>query len=128
MSAKPSHIYAPISSDLTTNPPALLSYGTITSIDISPVSPLIYYVGTDDAQVWRSRDAGASWENISAGLPVRYVTRVTADPVDSMVVYVTHSGPNSEVTVYTATRQDPVPDYLTTVEVGDNPFGLAFVP
>lgn len=84
--------YTPISGDLTTNPPALLTYGTMTTLDISPVSPLIYYAGTDDGQVWRSVDAGATWENISAGLPVRYVTRVTADPVDSMTVYVAHSG------------------------------------
>ena len=43
-------------------------------------------------------------------------------------IYVTHSGPNFVVTVYSATRQDPVPSYLTTVTVGDNPFGLAHVP
>jgi YVTN family beta-propeller protein len=42
-------------------------------------------------------------------------------------IYVTHSGPNSVVTVYTADRQDPTPAYLTTVTVGDNPFGLAYV-
>jgi DNA-binding beta-propeller fold protein YncE len=43
-------------------------------------------------------------------------------------IYVTHSGPNTVVTVYTASRQDPVPVYLTSVVVGDNPFGLAYVP
>jgi photosystem II stability/assembly factor-like uncharacterized protein len=84
--------YGVISGDLTTNPPALLLYGTITTLDISPLSPRIYYAGTDDGRVWRSTNAGTSWENISAGLPVRYVTRVTADPADSNVVYVTHSG------------------------------------
>lgn len=84
--------YTIVSGDLTTNPVAFLTYGTLTTLDISPVSPRIYYAGTDDAKVWRSRDAGATWEDISAGLPVRYVTRVTADPADSNVVYVTHSG------------------------------------
>jgi YVTN family beta-propeller protein len=44
-------------------------------------------------------------------------------------LYVTHSGmANAEVTVYTTTRQDPTPAYLTTVTVGNNPFGLAYVP
>jgi photosystem II stability/assembly factor-like uncharacterized protein len=84
--------YSIVSGDLTGNPPSLLLYGTITTLDISPVSPRIYYAGTDDGRVWRSRNAGASWEDISAGLPMRYVTRVTADPADSNVVYVTHSG------------------------------------
>jgi photosystem II stability/assembly factor-like uncharacterized protein len=84
--------YAPVSGDLTTAPVAQLIYGTITTLDISAASPLVYYAGTDDGKVWRSRDAGASWEDISTGLPDRYVTRVTADPSDSNVVYVTHSG------------------------------------
>jgi DNA-binding beta-propeller fold protein YncE len=44
-------------------------------------------------------------------------------------IYVTHSGAaNSVVTVYTATRQDVAPSYLTSVTVGTNPFGLAYVP
>ena len=84
--------YSIVSGDLTTNPAALLTYGTLTTLDISPVSPRVYLAGTDDGKVWRSRDAGATWEDISAGLPVRYVTRVTADAADSNVVYVTHSG------------------------------------
>ncbi len=84
--------YSIVSGDLTTNPPAQWDFGTITTLAISPVSPRIYLAGTDDGRVWRSRDAGSTWENISAGLPVRYVTRVTADPADSNVVYVTHSG------------------------------------
>lgn len=43
-------------------------------------------------------------------------------------LYVTHSGPNTAVSVYTVSRQDPVPVYLTTVDVGLNPFGLEYVP
>ena len=44
-------------------------------------------------------------------------------------IYVTHSGATSDVvTVYTASRNDPEPEYLTSVTVGDNPFGLAWVP
>ena len=47
---------------------------------------------TDDGRVWRSLDAGANWTNVSAGLPVRSVTRVTADPGADSTVYVTLSG------------------------------------
>ncbi len=44
-------------------------------------------------------------------------------------IYVTHSGATADtVTVYTATPQDPVPAYKSTVTVELNPFGLAFVP
>jgi photosystem II stability/assembly factor-like uncharacterized protein len=86
--------YAAVSGDLTStnNPPSLLTYHTITTLDVSPVSPRIYYAGTDDGRVWRSLNAGGSWSEISAGLPLFYVTRVTADPVDSAVVYVCLSG------------------------------------
>jgi hypothetical protein len=86
--------YAAVSGDLTSagNPPSLLTYHTISTLDVSPVSPRIYYAGTDDGRVWRSLDGGGSWTEISAGLPLYYVTRVTADPVDSTVVYVCLSG------------------------------------
>lgn len=84
--------YTPVSGDLTTNPISLLVYGTITTLDISAVNPNLYYAGTDDGRVWRSTSAGSDWVPVWAGLPVRWVTRVTADPVDANVVYVTLSG------------------------------------
>lgn len=85
--------YAPISGDLTTNPiGATLVYGTLTTLEISAADPNTYYAGTDDGRVWRSTNAGGAWTNISAGLPVRWVTRVTADPADPAGVYVTLSG------------------------------------
>ena len=85
--------YSAISGDLTTNNPAsLLTYSTITTLDISPADTSTYYAGTDDGKVWRSTDRGASWTDITAGLPLRWVTRVAADPYDPDVVYVTMSG------------------------------------
>lgn len=43
-------------------------------------------------------------------------------------LYVTHSGGAAQtVSVYTASADAPVPVYLTSVTVGLNPFGLAFV-
>lgn len=85
--------YSIVSGDLTTNnPTALLVYSTITTLDISPADPSTYYAGTDDGKVWRSINSGGVWTDITAGLPVRWVTRVTADPLDPQVVYVTLSG------------------------------------
>jgi DNA-binding beta-propeller fold protein YncE len=43
-------------------------------------------------------------------------------------IYVTHSGANSNVSVYVVNRQDPTPRFFRTVATGQNPFGLAFVP
>ena len=84
--------YAIVSGDLTTNPPSLLTYGTLSTLAISPADTSVYYAGTDDGRVWRSPNAGGTWNNVSAGLPVRYVTRVTPDLFNSAVVYVTLSG------------------------------------
>ena len=88
--------YSPISGDLTTNPGAALVYGTITTLDVSPADTTVYYAGTDDGRVWRSTDRGAIWTNVSAGLPVRYVTRVVAHPTDPDEVLVTLSGFGSD--------------------------------
>ena len=84
--------YAPISGDLSTNPVSELVYGTVTTLDVSPLDPMIYFAGTDDGRVWRTTNRGASWTEITAGLPLRWVTRVVADPLDVHGVYVTPRG------------------------------------
>ena len=44
-------------------------------------------------------------------------------------IYVTHSGADAQtVTVYTASKQSPIPVFLTDVTVETNPFGLTYVP
>lgn len=88
--------WAKISGDLTTSPVALVLYGTITTVAISPANPDVYYAGTDDGKVWRSLNAGGTWDDISAGLPKRWVTRVVPDPANALGVYVTHSGYTSD--------------------------------
>jgi len=88
--------YAAISGDLSTNPVSSLVYGTLTTLDVSPADTNRYYAGTDDGKVWRTANRGGVWTDISAGLPVRWVTRVTADPVDPTTVYVTLSGFGSD--------------------------------
>jgi photosystem II stability/assembly factor-like uncharacterized protein len=84
--------WSAISPDLTNGPGINLTYGTITTISVSPVNPGIIYAGTDDGNVWVSDDAGESWEQITQGLPNRWVTRVAADPMDEETVYLTFSG------------------------------------
>ena len=66
--------------------------GTISTIAVAPTNSNVIYVGTDDAHVWVSSDNGTNWNDISAGLPQRWVTRVVVDPSDENIVYVTFSG------------------------------------
>ncbi|MCF8367641.1 MAG: T9SS type A sorting domain-containing protein [Bacteroidales bacterium] len=81
-----------ISNDLTNGPGVNLTYGTITTISVSPINEDLIYVGTDDGNVWRTADGGQEWTKISADLPNRWVTRVIADPHEEQQVYVTFSG------------------------------------
>ncbi len=69
-----------------------LTFGTIISISVSPFDSQRIYVGTDDGNVWVTPDGGTNWNNVSAGLPDRWVTSVYASPIDTDVVYITLSG------------------------------------
>ena len=81
-----------VSPDLSTNPGALVNYGTISTVAISNADSNLFLAGTDDGKVWRSQNGGGAWQDISAGLPGRYVTSVAADLFDPDVIYVAHSG------------------------------------
>lgn len=82
-----------ISPDLTNGDgSASVVYGTITTIAVAPSNPQYIYVGTDDGNVWKTADGGSNWDNISAGLPLRWITRVAVDPYDEMKIFITLSG------------------------------------
>ena len=93
-----------ISPDLTRNEPQLDEHSgykirhVITTIAVAAADPATVWVGTDDGLLWRSTDATAgpvaTWTPISSTeLPDgAWVTRVTIDPADEDVVYVTYSG------------------------------------
>lgn len=68
------------------------TYGTITTISVSPVNQEIIYVGTDDGNVWVSQIEGGNWTKISENLPERWVTCVATDPYDAATAYVSFSG------------------------------------
>src|SRR5262249_8163657 len=84
--------YSIISGALTTNPPTSLVFGTLTTVAIAPPDTNVYYAGSDDGKVWRTANRGGLWTDITAGLPTRYITRVTPDPANAATVYVTLSG------------------------------------
>ena len=43
-------------------------------------------------------------------------------------IFVTHSGPNDKVSVFATRGGSPAPVLVDVVTVGDNPFGIAYVP
>ena len=96
--ANRAEFWTAISSDLTNGPgPTTYRYGTITTLAVSRLNANLIYAGTDDANVWVTRDLGANWTKINAGLPRRWVTRVAADPQNVNVAYVTFSGHQEDV-------------------------------
>ncbi len=82
-----------ISPDLTNGlVPGFSGYATITTIDVAKTDSNTVIVGTDDANVWVTTNVGATWTNVNAGLPNRWITRVRFDPTDRNIAYVTCSG------------------------------------
>ena len=68
-------------------------FGTITTIHESPLKFGLIYAGTDDGWVHVTKDGGASWQNISEGLPKDlWVSRVQASAFDEGTVYVSLNG------------------------------------
>jgi photosystem II stability/assembly factor-like uncharacterized protein len=93
--------WSEISPDLTVNDPARrggsgnIQYGTITSIDESPITPGLFWVGTDDGNVQLSRDNGRTWTNVRDKVPAHpgyWISRVAASYHDPAVAYLTATG------------------------------------
>ncbi|MEP2935848.1 MAG: T9SS type A sorting domain-containing protein [Gilvibacter sp.] len=67
-------------------------FGTIVSLDVSPLDSDKITAGTDDGNVWVTSNGGASWTNVSASLPDRWITKVLHSRFDTNTLYVTISG------------------------------------
>ncbi len=89
-----SALWSAISPDLTdgAHPSGAFSYGTITAIAASHSNLNTFYTGSDDGNVQVTFDGGTTWQNISAGLPDRYVTSLAISPGSDNIIYVTFSG------------------------------------
>jgi photosystem II stability/assembly factor-like uncharacterized protein len=83
-----------LSADLTKGPrEGDVAFGTLTTIDESPLRFGLLYAGTDDGLVHVSKDGGNTWTNIAAGLPQNlWVSRVAASAHDEGTVYVSLNG------------------------------------
>lgn len=69
-----------------------LSFGTITTIDVSSLNSEIIAVGTDDSNILVTENGGAIWNNISDNLPNYWTTKVLLDRFDDQTIYATFSG------------------------------------
>ena len=78
-----------ISGTLTSNSGYIID--TVHSAKNNGVSGTLY-AGTQDGRAWVTRDGGATWADISSGLPAAAVTSFTTDPADGRRVLVTLSG------------------------------------
>lgn len=83
-----------ISNDLSNGPTGQngVQYGTITTIAVSPINSNVIWAGTDDGNVWVSSSGGLNWTKVSGSLPKRWITRLTADPLDENNALVCLSG------------------------------------
>ena len=66
--------------------------GRVSAIAPSATDGGIIYVGTDIGRVQMTADTGGVWDNVSAGLPSRFVTDIAVDPLDAQTAYVVVSG------------------------------------
>ncbi|MGQ0646314.1 MAG: WD40/YVTN/BNR-like repeat-containing protein, partial [Gemmatimonadaceae bacterium] len=69
------------------------TYGTIVSLNESPIRPGILYAGTDDGKVWISWNDGGKWDDLTGrfpGVPAgTYVSRIEPSYHDSLSFYLT---------------------------------------
>jgi len=70
-----------------------VAYGTLTTISESPFQFGLIYTGSDDGKIYRSDNAGGSWEDLSENLPAHlWVSRVVASSHDKDRIYATLNG------------------------------------
>jgi photosystem II stability/assembly factor-like uncharacterized protein len=68
-------------------------YGTLTTISESPLQYGLLYTGSDDGNIYVSKDAGSNWQKISSSLPQGlWVSRVVASKHKVGRVYATLNG------------------------------------
>lgn len=79
-------------SPVLTQSPSHSSLGAISTVAVAPSNSNVIYVGTDDSQVWVTKNGGSTWTEVSSALPYRAVTRIAVDAANPDVAYITFSG------------------------------------
>ena len=83
-----------ISDDLTKNEKSgNVPYATLSVVEESPLEFGTLYAGSDDGNLWVTRNGGNTWKKIDSGLPQnRWVSSVSPSKHQEGVVYVTLTG------------------------------------
>src|SRR5256886_955854 len=72
------------------------TFCTIVALAESPVRPGLLYAGTDDGNVWLTRNDGGTWENLTGRFPGApagtHVSRIEPSHSDTATFYVTFDG------------------------------------
>ena len=66
--------------------------GALTMLEESRLVPGMLVGGTEGGRVWLTLDDGAHWRRIDAGLPRKWVSRVTLSTKDAATIYVSLTG------------------------------------
>ena len=80
-----------ISTDLT-NGTGAGNFGTITALAVAPSNNNYIYSGSDDGQVYVTKNAGTNWQKITTGLPALWVTFIKTEAANPEIAYVGFSG------------------------------------
>ena len=88
----PFGFWQPISPVLVSPDEEFADKRNISALSVSPLNGEVIYAGTSDGLVWVTANGGGDWANISADLPVRYVTDIKSSPSDANTVFVSLSG------------------------------------
>jgi hypothetical protein len=80
-----------------TNGNAVLDGNAVLAIEISDTNPDLVYAATapvvvPQAGLFKTTNGGASWTNVTAGIPNRYIMDVAIDPASNNTVYAVVSG------------------------------------
>ncbi len=83
-----------ISPDLTKNKKSgNVPYATLSVVEESPLEFGTIYAGSDDGNVWVTRNNGTNWSSLNAGLPAdRWVSSIAPSSYQEGLVYVTLNG------------------------------------
>jgi len=104
-------IFGKTAKEMLSRNDGVVHFGTITTIAESPLKAAVLWVGTDDGNLQVSRDAGATWTNVSARVPGvpkgTYVSRVEASRTGEGAAYVSFDGHRSnDFAVYAFRTED----------------------
>lgn len=84
--------YWEVISPVLTDPSSAFLRHNISTIHSSPLDENLIAAGTSDGLLWATDDGGATWHNISAGLPYKYVSSVYFSEKYPKTLFVSFTG------------------------------------